>query len=290
MEKYIKEYLEELRLDGKTPNTMDAYRRDLVHFTGFLKEEGLELEDFDEIEVSHFIGYLLDLNMKRATISRHLVSIRNFYKYLRKKNRIAEAPVLYFDLPEIKRALPEVLTVEEVEELINTPDPLTRKGRRDRAILELLYAAGLKATELLDLNVRDVDLSKGYVHVQGKKNRERQVPIGHFAVRSIKEYLSEREDPKGGDVLFPSLRGERMSRQGLWKILKETADRCGIQENINLNTLRHSYAVHMLSGGADITTVSLLLGHNDIKATSVYLKLVKSRKFKEVYEDAHPRA
>ena len=291
MDTYLKDYLEELKRLDKSVNTIDAYRRDLIHLLAFLKEEGLEYDDFNEIEVSNFISYLLDFNMSRATISRHLVSIRNFYKYLRKKDKVREAPILYFELPEIKRNLPEPLSIEEVEMLIDAPDTEKQKGKRDKAILELLYATGLKATELLELTIRDVDLSRGYISVKGKKNKERLIPMGSFAVASIREYLSSRKEPViGSSVLFPSQRGEKMTRQGLWKILKEYAKECGLDSSININTLRHSYAVHMLSGGADLTTLSLLLGHNDIKATAVYLKMVKSKKFKEVYEDAHPRA
>lgn len=291
MDNFLNDYLDELKRLDKSENTIDAYRRDIIHLLGFLKDEGLLLEEFNEIEVSNFIGYLLDLNMSRATISRHLVSIRNFYKYLRKKNKVTEAPILFFELPEIKRNLPEALSLEQVEMLIGAPDKDTAKGKRDNAILELLYAAGLKATELLSLKVRDVDLSRGYVSIKGKKNKERLIPIGSFAVNSIRDYLSSRKDIViGSSVLFPSQRGEEMTRQGLWKILKEYARECDLDKSVNINTLRHSYAVHMLNGGADLTTVSLLLGHNDIKATSIYLKLVKNKKFKEVYEDAHPRA
>lgn len=290
-QQYLNEYIEELRTKDKSENTIDAYRRDLVHLTSFLEEEDLDFEDFNEIEVANFINYLLDLNMSRATISRHLVSIRNFYKHLRKKNKVREAPILYFELPEIRRNLPEPLTVADVEKIIQAPDQTTLKGKRDRAILEVLYATGLKATELIELRYRDLDLSRGNLAIKGKKNKDRLVPLGSFAIESIENYLNARVDPVvGASILFPSQRGEKMTRQGLWKILKEYAKICGLPEKVNLNTFRHSYAVHMLSGGADLTTLSLLLGHNDVKATAIYQKLVKNKKFKEVYEDAHPRA
>lgn len=290
-EDLLQAYLEELKREGKSENTLDAYRRDLVRLLSYLEEEALELEEFNEVEVSNFISYLLDQEMSRSTISRHLVSVRNFYKYLRKKNRIVEAPILFFELPEIKRNLPEALSVEEVERLLQAPDLSQLKGKRDKAILELLYGAGLKASELLDLTVRDVDLSRGYVSIRGKKNKERLIPIGSFAVASLREYLESRKDlVLGSSVLFPSQRGEKMTRQGLWKIFKDYAQSSGLDGKINLNSLRHSYAVHLLAGGADLTTLSTLLGHNDIKATAVYLKLVKNRKLKEVYDEAHPRA
>lgn len=142
---YLSEYIDELRTKEKSENTVDAYRRDLIHLLSFLEEEELSFEDFNEIEVSNFIGYLLDLNMSRATIARHLVSIRNFYKYLRKKNKVREAPILYFELPEIKRNLPEPLSVEEVEVILSAPDISTMKGKRDKAILEVLYATDRKS-------------------------------------------------------------------------------------------------------------------------------------------------
>lgn len=288
---FLSEYILELRSKDKSENTIDAYRRDLVRLISFLEEEELDFEDFNEIEVSNFIGYLLDRNMSRATIARHLVSTRNFYKYLRRKNKVREAPILYFELPEIKRNLPEYLSVEEVEELLSAPDLSTLKGKRDKAILEVLYATGIKASELIELCYRDLDMVRGNLIIQGKKNKDRLVPLGSFAMESIELYLGARVDPVvGASVLFPSHRGEKMTRQGLWKILKEYAKLAGLSESITLNTLRHSYAVHMLSGGADLTTLSSLLGHNDIKATAIYLKLVKNKKIREVYEDAHPRA
>src|SRR5690554_1507255 len=213
MDTYLRDYLEELKRLDKSPNTIDAYQRDLIHLLSFLKEEGLAYEDFNEIEVSNFIGYLLDFNMSRATISRHLVSISNFYKYLRKKNKVREAPILYFELPEIKRNLPEPLSIEEVEMHIDASDTDSANGQRDKAILELLYATGLKATELLDLTLRDVDLSRGYISVKGKKNKERLIPVGSFAVTSLREYLSHRKEAMtGASVLFPSQRGDRMTR------------------------------------------------------------------------------
>lgn len=291
MDKELKEYLEALDLDGRTENTIDAYGRDLKHLKNFLDEEGLTLEDFDDIEATRFISYLLDLNMSRSTISRHLVSIRNFYKFLWKKNRIKEAPILYFDLPLMKRNLPEFLTKEEVERLLLAPDATTHKGKRDLAILEMMYAAGLKATELTELTLKDVDLSRGNLSVKALKNQSRLVPIGRFAIDSLQQYLDDRDDLLiGTSILFPSQRGGKMTRQGLWKILKTYAQVVGKEKNITLNTLRHTYAVHMLEGGADLKAVSTLLGHQDLKATAIYTELIQTKKHKEIYDEAHPRA
>lgn len=291
MEKELREYLTALEEDGRAQNTLEAYGRDLKHLNNFLEEEGLGLEDFDDIEASRFISYLLDQNMSRSTISRHLVSIRNFYKFLWKKNRIKEAPILYFELPLMKRNLPEFLTVDQVEALLKLPDVSTPKGKRDRAILEMMYAAGLKATELTELTLKDVDLSRGNLLVKSLKNHSRLVPIGKYAIDTLQDYLKDREESlKGTSILFPSQRGEKMSRQGLWKILKSYAKAMGLRQNITLNTLRHTYAVHMLEGGADLTVVSSLLGHQDLKATAIYMDLIQTKKHKDVYEEAHPRA
>ncbi len=291
MDKEFKDYLKALEQEGRAENTLEAYGRDLRHLRSFLEEEGLTLEDFDEIEASRFISYLLDKNMSRSTISRHLVSIRNFYKFLWKKNIIREAPILYFDLPLMKRNLPEFLTVEEVEVLLNTPDMNTPKGKRDRAILEMMYAAGLKATELTELTLKDVDISRGNLSVRSLKNHSRLVPIGKYAIDTLESYLKDREDVLiGTSILFPSQRGGKMSRQGLWKILKTYAKVMGLTKNITLNTLRHTYAVHMLEGGADLPVVSSLLGHQDLKATAIYMELIQTKKYKDVYDEAHPRA
>ncbi len=291
MTKLLAEYLTELKRLGRAENTLDAYERDLRHFIEFLIKENLEFNEFDEIEVSNFIDYLLDFNMSRRTISRHLVSIRNFYKFLRKKNMVEEAPILFFELPEIKRNLPDTLSLREIEIFLDMPDLSTLKGLRDRAILEVLYGAGLKATELINLKVRDADLTRGYIRVKERNGSEREVPIGNYAIESIENYLSKREDNiSPASALFPSSRNEAMSRQGLWKILKGYEEMSNIDQNININTLRHSYAVHMLEGGADLNTVSNLMGHKDVNSTAVYLKLVKNKKIKEVYKNSHPRA
>ena len=291
MDKELQEYLTALEIDGRAQNTLDAYGRDLKRLKTFLEEEKLSLEEFDDIEASRFISYLLDLNMSRSTISRHLVSIRNFYKYLWKKNKIKEAPILYFDLPLMKRNLPEFLTKEEVEKLLLAPDISTHKGKRDQAILELMYAAGLKATELTELTLKDVDMSRGNLSVKSLKTQSRLVPIGKFAIEALRDYLNDRDDILiGTSILFPSQRGEKMSRQGLWKILKTYAHVVGEEKNITLNTLRHPYAVHMLEGGADLKAVSNLLGHQDLKATAIYTELIQTKKHKEIYDEAHPRA
>ena len=291
MNKYLQEYLREIKRLGKAENTLDAYERDLKHFIEFLIKEELQFNEFDEIEVSSFIDYLLDFNMSRRTISRHLVSIRNFYKFLRKKNMVEEAPILFFELPEIKRNLPEILSLREIESLLDLPDLSTLKGLRDRGIIEVLYGAGLKATELINLKLRDADLTRGYIRVKERDGKEREVPIGDYAIESIKNYLEKREDEIiQSSVLFPSSRNETMTRQGLWKILKGYGEKLNIDENININTLRHSYAVHMLEGGADLNTVSNLMGHKDVKSAAIYLQLVKNKKEKEVYNTSHPRA
>ncbi|NLC65771.1 MAG: tyrosine-type recombinase/integrase [Clostridium sp.] len=204
---------------------------------------------------------------------------------------VEEAPILFFELPEIKRNLPDTLSLREIEIFLDMPDLSTLKGLRDRAILEVLYGAGLKATELINLKVRDADLTRGYIRVKERNGSEREVPIGNYAIESIENYLSKREDNiSPASALFPSSRNEAMSRQGLWKILKGYEEMSNIDQNININTLRHSYAVHMLEGGADLNTVSNLMGHKDVNSTAVYLKLVKNKKIKEVYKNSHPRA
>lgn len=285
-------YLNNLASQNKSKNTIDAYRRDLQKFEAFMKEEQLSLEEFEELQIVSYTEYLMETGISKSSIIRNLVTLRNFYKFLRRQGFVLEAPILYYELPHLDRNLPEILTVEEMKKILEAPDPKTNKGKRDRSILELLYASGLKVTELINLKVPDVNLEKQYIVCQGSKGRERLIPMGTKAVESLRAFLAIRDQmaKEGSSYLFTSNQGESITRQGVWKLLKTYTDQAGITKDVNLNTLRHSFAVHLLDNGADMKAVQEMLGHTDINATLRYEELKKKNRLMEVYNHSHPRA
>ncbi len=285
-------YLSSLADQGKSKNTIDAYRRDLKKFEIFMKEENLTLAQFEELQIVAYTEYLMDSGISKASIIRSLVTLRNFYKFLRRQGYVLEAPILYYELPHLDRDLPEILTVEEIRQILEAPDLESNKGKRDRAILELLYASGLKVTELIHLNVRDVNLEKRYLICKGSKGRERLIPMGSKAILSLRDYLAIRDQmaSESSPFLFTSNQGDSITRQGVWKMLKNYKDQVGITKEVNLNTLRHSFAVHLLDNGADMKAVQEMLGHTDINATLRYEELKKKTKLMEIYDSSHPRA
>lgn len=292
MTEEAKTYLSTLESQGKTKNTVDAYRRDLHKFQAFLEEEQISLDEFEELQIVSYTEFLMDSGISKASIIRNLVTLRNFYKFLRRRGFVSEAPILYYELPHLDRDLPEVLTVEEIRKILETPDIKTNKGKRDRAILELLYASGLKVSELIRLKLMDVNLDKRYLVCVGTKGKERLVPVGTMALESLRNYLTIRNQMASEmtPYLFTSNQGDSITRQGVWKMLKNYTEQAGITKDVNLNTLRHSFAVHLLDNGADMKAVQEMLGHTDINATMRYEELKKKNKLMEIYNKAHPRA
>lgn len=292
MDDRVNFYLTNLTSQGKSKNTIDAYRRDLQKFEVFLEEEKLSLEQFEELQIVSYTEFLMDSGISKSSIIRNLVTLRNFYKFLRRQGFVLEAPILYYELPHLDRDLPEILTVDEMKLILEAPDQKTNKGKRDRAILELLYASGLKVSELIHLELLDVNLDKRYIVCAGSKGKERLIPIGTKAVESLRSYLEIRDQmaKDASKYLFTSNQGDSITRQGVWKLLKNYKDQVGITKEVNLNTLRHSFAVHLLDNGADMKAVQEMLGHTDINATLRYEELKKKNKLMEIYKSAHPRA
>ncbi|MBU5590737.1 site-specific tyrosine recombinase XerD [Clostridium sp. MSJ-4] len=292
MEEYIEKYLQFVKGKHLTKNTIEAYARDLEKFSNFLQNREEEFQQVDEITIMSYVQNLIKGNIANSSINRNLVTLRNFYKYLMQNQFVKESPIINYELPKIKRNLPEVLTIEEVEILLDMPDTDTYKGLRDRAMLELMYATGIKVTELLNLRIFDINLDMEYMICKGTKEKERIIPLGSVAIKYIEEYLSLRKSMKDSEslLLFLNSRGKRMSRQGFWKIAKAYAKDAGINKDINLYTFRHSFAVHLLQNGADIKSVQELLGHVDIAATEIYYSITKKNKLIEVYKNSHPRA
>ena len=292
MKYLINKYLEELRIRKLSKNTLDAYERDINRFLDFLKEREEEPNSIDVISIMSYVQGLRRVGKANSSIVRNIVSLRNFYKYLMRRGLIYDNPIALYEIPKLDRNLPEILTYEEVDELLKMPDLNVNKGIRDKAMLEIMYAAGLKVTELLNLKVFHINLKFSYIKCIGSKDKERIIPIGKFACRCIEDYYKIRDSINfdQSDLLFLNLLGKQMSRQGFWKIIKEYAKDAKINKSINTFTLRHSCAVHMLQNGADIKLIQELLGHNAIAATQIYLSMYKKNKLSEVYKNTHPRA
>jgi tyrosine recombinase XerD len=285
-------YIEELEKKHVSKNTLDAYVRDISRFTNFIKGRNEEITEIEIVSIMAYVQYLQKEGKAASSIVRNIVSLRNFYKYLMKKGIINENPVVDYEIPKIKHNIPKILTVEEVDRLLSAPNSSVNKGIRDKAMLEVVYATGMKVTELLNLTTYDINLKLSYVKCKGSKEQERIIPIGSFAVKCLEEYLRIR--PKINsynlDLLFLNLKGVQMSRQGFWKIIKYYADEAQIDTDINAFTLRHSFAVHLLQNGADIKSVQELLGHKDMSATQIYSNISRKNKIAEVYKKSHPRA
>jgi integrase/recombinase XerD len=294
MDNEVRLFLNHLTIEkGLSDNTISAYRRDLQSFLHFLTSKGIgNLGQVHKVEV---MDYLLELKSKgicARSHARHLVSIRQLYRYLILEGRVTQDPSLNISFPRTWQKLPHVLSYSQVESLLSQPDE-TPLGIRDKAMLELLYATGLRVSELINLTVNAVNLEAGFLLCQGKGSKERLVPIGTSARESVQKYCATarlqllKDNRK--DLLFVNRFGNKLSRQGFWKILKEYARQAGIQQTITPHTLRHSFATHLLENGADLRSVQAMLGHASISTTQIYTH-VTMEKIKELYFKHHPRA
>lgn len=286
------EYLEKEKKMSK--NTLDAYRRDVLEFSRFEGERGIsDLRQTQETEVVAFLLKLKNEGKSAATVNRKLASIRSFFHYLQAREEISVNPAINIKSPKIQRKTLDYLTVEEIDKLLSLPDDSMR-GIRDRAMLELLYATGIRVTELIEADLEDINLRMGFITCAGEQSKARIIPIGKPARAALETYiydarqkmLKERSDEK---ALFVNYYGQRITRQGLWKILKEYGKRGELEHKLTPNIIRNSFAVHMIQNGADLKSLQELLGHEDISATQIYLTATKNR-IKDVYDKTHPRA
>ncbi|MFB5675502.1 site-specific tyrosine recombinase XerD [Paenibacillus terreus] len=289
-------YLEDEK--GLSPSTLEAYRRDVEQFAEFAA--GQQVTVPDDVKRTHLViytGHLQELNKAPATITRSMIAIRSFFHYLIREGKASQDPSLLLELPKQEKKPPSVLTQEEMDRLLEAPDRSTPAGMRDKAMLELLYAAGLRVSELVTLNVEDVRTDMRFVHCHGAGGKERVVPMSVQAAEWLKLYISEsretllrsRNSSTQEEALFLNSSGKRLSRQGFWKLLKKYGVEAGIQTDITPHTLRHSFAAHLLENGADFRSVQEMLGHSEISAARMYLGSPK-KSMKEVYENFHPRA
>ena len=298
----VERFLDHLTVErGLAGNTVDAYRRDLTRYVAFLGRRGVEdPADAGEPEISAFVRelssseYLPGRPYRSSSVARALAAVRSFHKFLVREGDIDADPAEGVTRPKVPRTLPRPLTVDEVAALISAPrDDGTPAALRDRAMLEALYGAGLRISELVGLDVDDVDLEEGSVRVLGKGSRERVVPVGRYAIAALEGYLVRGRPtlarPRTRGALFLNQRGGRLTRQGCTNIVKAMARRAGIRKRVTPHMLRHSFATHLLEGGADVRVVQELLGHASVASTQIYTLVTKDR-LRKVYFDAHPRA
>jgi integrase/recombinase XerD len=281
---------------GLAPNTIESYKRDLVKYAEYLKKVET-VSSFEEVTREHiiaFMRYMMENGKSSKTIARHVASIRSFHQFLLREHIMDKDPSVHIETPQVERTLPKVLSPDEVEALLTAPDESTPFGRREKAMLELLYATGIRVTELMNLNVEDVHMTMGFVRCIGKGDKERIVPMGKMASEALQKYIEESR-PKllkrnqKEEALFLNHHGRRLTRQGFWKILKKLALSAQIEKELTPHTLRHSFATHLLENGADLRAVQEMLGHADISTTQIYTHVTKKR-LKDVYNEFHPRA
>ena len=291
----ISSFLTHVRVEkGLASNTVSAYCRDLTKFSEFAQKRKLSLETVSRDDLVDFLAGLYRKKLESKSVARHLVSLRNFFRFAQIQELIPADPSVNLESPKIRRSLPGYLRLEEVERLLTQPDAKTPFGLRDRAMLEVLYSTGLRVSELIGLRVSDLDTKVGCVRCIGKGNKERIVPIGKKALGMVERYLRDAR-PKligkaaSSPTLFVNRRGGPLSRVGVWKILSAYGRRAGLRVALTPHMLRHSFATHLLERGADLRSVQLMLGHADISTTQIYTHVVEER-LKQVYKAHHPRA
>jgi len=281
-------------IKGLSKNTSHSYKTDIEKLFTFIEKK--ELDSITKLKPNHISEFLAEQNISGLNISsinRCIVSIKQFFKYLMLENIIKTDPTANLVSPKMKKSIPEVLSLEDIEKILNTPDLTRYEGLRDSAMLEVLYASGLRVTELVELKQVNINYDHGYLIVMGKGSKERIVPIGMTSIKKINDYL-ELSRPhlvknNLSDYLFITRRGTCFTRQGFWKLIKAYAKDAGILKNISPHTIRHSFATHLLERGADLRTIQLLLGHSDISTTQIYTH-VESKRLREIHKKYHPRA
>lgn len=294
LDQLVDQYLNHLIVEkGLADKTVEAYAGDLAAFVAFLRHQ--RIEDVNQADTAAILKYVIELRKQGRggrTRARHLVALRGFYQYLHQSGMLNSNPAKLIELPKSGLKLPEVLDQDRVDRLINAPDVKTPIGMRDAAMLELIYAAGLRVSELINLKVAAVNLEAGFVRVLGKGSKERIVPIGRKAIEAIQVYLADgrpRQLKKTtSHYLFVARAGRPMTRQGFWKLLRGYSLAAGIKQRVTPHSLRHSFASHLLEGGADLRAVQIMLGHVDIATTQIYTHVAQKRLI-ELHRKFHPR-
>lgn len=286
MQKLTEEFLSHLKYErGYSENTISSYKRDLAHFEKHLSQ--LHVSSIQVVTrpvVSSFVTALAQMGLDASSVERHIAAVKSFFSYLIREGQVKVNPTSDIRVPRKSKRLPKALTMNEAKILVESP-----KTARDKAIIELLYATGIRASELINLSLNDVNLDVGFIKCYGKGGKERIVPMGAAAISAIKEYLKEGRKRPANNVLFLDRMGRQLTRQGLWLIVKKHVKLSGVRASASTHTLRHSFATHLLEKGADLRSVQEMLGHSDISTTQVYTSVSRER-LKKIYHSAHPRA
>ena len=293
MEKQLKLFFDFLANEKKASNnTLQSYKRDIKQYENYLAQKQTNFDEITCKEMKEYIEHLQEIGKKPSTISRNIASIRSFYQYEVKNKKMSEDPTEGIQSPKVEKRVPSILTSNEVSLLLEQPKATDLKGIRDKAMLEFAYATGMRVTEIISLNVEDVNLTEGYV-VCDNGNKKRTIPLGNLSLKALKEYIEtarniliKKDDTK---ALFVNINGSRLTRQGFWKIIKYYKEQAHISKEITPHVLRHSFATHLLQNGADLKSIQAMLGHSDILSTQVYMQF-QDDSLKDIYRKAHPRA
>jgi len=293
---HIRDFIHFLTVEkGLAKNTLISYERDLKSYLAYMKNVE-QLDTWNEVRrasIIQFLARLKDQGKSAKTLARHIASLRSFHQFLIREKIADQDPTIHIESPKQERSLPKVLSLEEVEALLEAPKLTDEFGFRDKAMLELLYATGMRVSELINLDMSDIHATMGFVRCLGKGNKERIIPIGHTALEAIEDYLIngrvKLQSEHKTDSLFLNHHGNRLTRQGFWKILKNLSKDARIEKELTPHTLRHSFATHLLMNGADLRAVQEMLGHADISTTQIYTHVTNVR-LKDVYKKFHPRA
>ena len=293
MERQLKYFFDFLENDKKlSDNTLQSYKRDLKQFKRYIEAREINYNHVKEEDIKDYIKELQEEGKKASSISRCIASIRSFYQFVLKRKKIKVDPTANIQSPKIEKRVPSVLTSKEVELLLDQPKDVDLKGTRDKAMLEFAYATGMRVTEIISLNIDDVNLEEGYVTCK-TGNKQRTIPLGTMSLNALKEYVDDARDVliKNDDekALFVNVNGGRLTRQGFWKIIKYYKEQAHITKDITPHVLRHSFATHLLQNGADLKAIQTMLGHSDISSTQVYMQF-QDEGLKNIYKKAHPRA
>ena len=293
MDKQIASFLEFIENDKKlSDNTLQSYRRDVLQYKKYVEENKIDYAKVKQEDIKIYLQHLQDINKKASTISRSLASIRLFYQYELRNNKVKADPTEGIQSPKIEKRVPSILTTQEVSLLLEQPKNIDLKGIRDKAMLEFAYATGMRVTEIISLNIDDVNLVSGYVTCKNG-TKQRNIPLGNMSLKALKEYIEESRPimikSEKEKALFVNINGKRLTRQGFWKIIKYYKEQAHITKDITPHVLRHSFATHLLQNGADLKAIQTMLGHSDISSTQVYMQF-QDESLKNVYRNAHPRA
>ncbi|PNZ14197.1 site-specific tyrosine recombinase XerD [Staphylococcus simiae] len=295
MDTIIEEYLKFIQLEkGLSANTIGAYKRDLKKYQEYLEEQRIAHIDFvDRQVIQECLGYLIDQGQSAKSLARFISTIRSFHQFALRERYAAKDPTVLLESPKYEKKLPDVLNIEEVLALLEAPDLNKLNGYRDRTMLELLYATGMRVSEVIHLELDDVNLIMGFVRVFGKGDKERIVPLGDAVIDYLTTYTEEIRPQllkkTVTNVLFLNMHGKSLSRQAIWKMIKQNGVKANINKTLTPHTLRHSFATHLLENGADLRAVQEMLGHSDISTTQLYTHVSKSQ-IRKMYNQYHPRA